>query len=625
MSIPPDLRMHAEALRRQYRYSQTRRFKRLAAIMLSSIALGGLAAPYLLLDAQITRATGTYYQAKVLAWFAGDGGADPGVKFRYQGADYRVPARTVAADPYFRLRADTAASFVTRGSVLGFAAWLAGLVLLRRAAARRRERALRDRFISGTMVTTEKKLAKLTRGEVDGQALAIGPVAVPRRLETRHMAMIGTTGSGKTTVLRQLLDRIEARGEAALVYDTSGEFIAHYYNPERGDIILNPFDARCAYWSPFAEIAHPADADRIATQLITETGQHDRDVWLETSRILVANMIRALWREKKGTLSDLLDALQVRTKDDLKAWLGDSSSARTFADDADRATGSVLFMLAKAANLLQFLRMRDGQEESFSFRAFLSGLDERKGRKSWIFVPRKEDYFEASKPLLACWLECAASALLGLPPSADRRIWFILDELADLPRVDNLARLLPEGRKFGAAAVLTFQAVGQMRHRYGNDLAESMLGCCNTKLFLQMIDSETRKWASDTIGTCEVEVHTMTGTLGDGDDKPRTTLGRQRKVRPAIFESELRLARHEGYLLFPDGFPVARITLTAEHIARRGEPRHRAFVEANPATSLWQRSAGASGAAQPVKAARPAAKKSQAKTATPPPVDDGPI
>ena len=36
-------------------------------------------------------------------------------------------------------------------------------------------------------------------------------------------------------------------------------------------------------------------------------------------------------------------------------WLAGTSSARTFADDADRATGSVLFMLAKAANLIQFL------------------------------------------------------------------------------------------------------------------------------------------------------------------------------------------------------------------------------------------------------------------------------
>ena len=45
--------------------------------------------------------------------------------------------------------------------------------------------------------------------------------------------IIEITGDcGKTTALRQMLDGIEARGEAALVYDTSGEFVAHYYRPD---------------------------------------------------------------------------------------------------------------------------------------------------------------------------------------------------------------------------------------------------------------------------------------------------------------------------------------------------------------------------------------------------------
>lgn len=589
MSEAHDSRLHAEALRRHLRYSQSQRFRRQVAIMASSIALGGLAAPNLLLDQRIIEASGSYCQASVLTWFAGTSGSDPEMTIRYEDGNEVVSARAVAGHPYFRDAADVTVSFGLRGATLGFAGWLSSLFLLRRVAARRREVALRDRVVSGTTATSEAALARLMRADAEESLLAIGSVPFPARLETRHMAMIGTTGSGKTTVLRHMLDGIEARGEAALVYDTSGEFIAHYYDPSRGDIILNPFDGRCAFWSPFAEIAHPADADRIAHQLITQTGQHDRDVWLETSRILVANMLRALWRENRCTLPDLLHALQVRTKDDLKAWLGDSSSARTFAEDADRATGSVLFMLAKASNLIQFLRVQQGDEASFSFREFIAGLDARQGKKPWIFVPRKEDYFEASKPLLACWLECAASAMLGLPPSAQRRVWFLLDELADLPAVDNLARLLPEGRKFGAAVILTFQGIGQMRNRYGKDISESMLGCCNTKLFLQLTDAESRRWASDTIGTCEVEMHTMSGALDEDKDRPIITLGKQRKVRAAIYESELRLARYKGYLLFPDGLPVALISLTADHIAQRGAPRQRAFVAADPDTSLWHR------------------------------------
>src|SRR3546814_18057810 len=71
-----------------------------------------------------------------------------------------------------------------------------------------------DRVIAGTLVTTEKKLAALTGSETDLRSLAIGKVPIPSRLETRHMALIGTTGSGTTTALRQLLAGIEARGEA---------------------------------------------------------------------------------------------------------------------------------------------------------------------------------------------------------------------------------------------------------------------------------------------------------------------------------------------------------------------------------------------------------------------------
>lgn len=607
MSGAPDRRIHADALRKQRHERGLARGKRHALAMLVAMALGGMTLPGVAAGRDPIVAAATYHWARLKLWTVSAWASDTGVDVHRGGqVDRDRSARAIIAHPYFQRSARQVRNRAAWGSGLGFLVWLALLLARRDVLARRRARLLADRWMAGTAIVSEAQLARRMAQEAGSLPLSIGTVPLPSRLETRHIAMIGTTGSGKTTALRQLLDGIEARGEAALVYDTSGEFIAHYYRPERGDILLNPFDARCAFWSPFAEIAHPADADRIAHQLITETGQRDSDVWLDTSRILVANMLRALWREKACTLADLLHALQHRTKDDLKAWLATSSSARTFADDADRATGSVLFMLAKAADLIQFLRVEGSGATPFAFRDFINGLDQREGARPWIFVPRKEDYFEASKPLLACWLDCAASAVLGLPPSSERRIWFVLDELADLPRVDNLARLLPEGRKFGAAVILTFQALGQMQHRYGAQLSESILGCCNTKLFLQTIDGETQQWASRAIGACEVELQTMTDALAEGDEGPRTTLGRLRKVRPAVMASELRLPKFTGYLLFPDGLPVARIMLGADHVARRGPAREPGFVPGDPRHTLWENAVAAGPAPLPVPAPAPA-------------------
>ena len=42
MSQHQDRRIHADALRRHYRFSQAKRFKRQAVIMMASVALGGL-------------------------------------------------------------------------------------------------------------------------------------------------------------------------------------------------------------------------------------------------------------------------------------------------------------------------------------------------------------------------------------------------------------------------------------------------------------------------------------------------------------------------------------------------------------------------------------------------------
>ena len=594
-----DFVTRAHALWRVRMAHWQQRFGFFAKLLLFSCVAGAIITPLLRLGPEEIAAVGHFIGAKALSLLGEFAGKDFDMRITVNGERLIVPASVIANDPA------TAANFfwtvkqVIGGTLAGLAIGIFLSVVVKRSMSEQGKDTLADRVIGGTRVADEEDVAAQTTLLCGRDALRIGPVPVPRRIETRHFAFLGTTGSGKTTALRQMLDGIERRGEAALVYDTSGEFIAHYYNPARGDIILNPFDARCAFWTPFDEISHPADADRIARQLVSETSSQDDDVWLETSRILVANMIRSLWAEKNCSLEALLEALQVKDKEQLKEWLGHTSSARTFANDADRATGSVLFMLAKAANLIQFLKVEDEGEDRFAFRDFIAKLDECEGAKPWIFVPRKEDYFEASKPLMACWLECAASAVLGLSPSPDRRIWFVLDELADLPRVENLARLLPEGRKFGAAIVLTFQALGQMRNRYGANIAEAMLACCNTKLFLQTVDQETRKWASETIGQCEVELRVATDTLSIGSEVPRTTIATQRQFRPAVLESELRLSPHQGYLLLPDGLPVARIGLTADHINRRGEPRQPGYVPGDPAGTLWSRVSDIAKGAEP--------------------------
>ena len=62
--------------------------------------------------------------------------------------------------------------------------------------------------------------------------------------------LIGTTGTGKTVALSQLVAEARERGQRAVIFDLTGAFIEAFYDATR-DVILNPLDARCPSWSVF--------------------------------------------------------------------------------------------------------------------------------------------------------------------------------------------------------------------------------------------------------------------------------------------------------------------------------------------------------------------------------------
>ena len=75
-------------------------------------------------------------------------------------------------------------------------------------------------------------------------------VRLPRQREAMHFLIMGDSGTGKSAAIRQILAQIWERGETAIVYDPAMEYLLQFYEPRRGDGILNPIDARCPFWTP---------------------------------------------------------------------------------------------------------------------------------------------------------------------------------------------------------------------------------------------------------------------------------------------------------------------------------------------------------------------------------------
>jgi hypothetical protein len=121
---------------------------------------------------------------------------------------------------------------------------------------------------------------------------AYGPrVAIPREDEPKQFLIVGNTGTGKSAAMRQLAVQIADRDDTAIVYDPALEYVRRFYRPERGDIILNPLDARSPYWSPGEEVRHDAEALSIAHALFLDR-PNESPFFLESARKLLAHLLR---------------------------------------------------------------------------------------------------------------------------------------------------------------------------------------------------------------------------------------------------------------------------------------------------------------------------------------------
>src|SRR5260370_13989358 len=92
----------------------------------------------------------------------------------------------------------------------------------------------------------------------------------PARLSANTSSSPARPGPASRIAIRSLLRQIKERGETAVVVDPECEFVSEFYQPGRGDFILNPLDARCPRWSPWNELrdeSHAADCDTLAAPL----------------------------------------------------------------------------------------------------------------------------------------------------------------------------------------------------------------------------------------------------------------------------------------------------------------------------------------------------------------------
>jgi hypothetical protein len=321
---------------------------------------------------------------------------------------------------------------------------------------------------------------------------------IARADETKHFKIMGTTGTGKSTAIRELLTRAIERGDRAIIADPDGNYARHFYNPARGDIILNPFDPRAARWDLFAEIIEPHDADQLARSLIPDHDGQDRN-WRGYARTFVAAALRQLHRLNQRHLSYLYTVLVTTDEDALRELLEGTPAAPFVGKDGGKFLHSVRSIAIQHLTVIEHL-MRQTEGEAFSVRKWI-----REGR-GVLFLPYHANQIASIRTVISTWMRLAIFETQSLE-EGDHRLWFVVDELDAIGPIDGLKDALARLRKFGGRCILGFQSIAQVRGTYGDTEAQTIIENCGNTLILRCSASErggTAEFASRLIGKREV-------------------------------------------------------------------------------------------------------------------------
>jgi hypothetical protein len=460
----------------------------------------------------------------------------------------------------------------------------------------------------GTRIEDGDGVQRATRRRIRRHAglVTLAGIAVEPLDETKHFKLIGTTGSGKSTAIREVLRTALARGDRALIADPDGGYLQRFYDPARGDEILNPFDPRSARWDLFAELRDPYDADQLARALIPDSADASGREWRAYARTFLSSLLRphtgcagasskSARSDASGSsppptgcagaypksasshasppspspngsdLGELWRRIAIATADELRPLVADTPAQPFLERDNARMFGSIRSVTTSAlAGLEHVAAQHTGNP--LSIRSWIRSSDrllfsERTAGRELptgvIFMPYQAGQIATLRGLIATWLRLAIfEAMNG--PEGDQRLWFVIDELDALGAIDGLKDALARVRKFGGRCVLGFQSIGQVSALYGRGDAQTIVENCGNTLILRCSASEgggTAQFASHLIGQREVlRRHVSRTDARDGTSilarrRRSTTTSEQVITEPAVLPAEIeQLPDLAGYV-----------------------------------------------------------------------------
>ncbi|WP_131783649.1 type IV conjugative transfer system coupling protein TraD [Legionella gresilensis] len=475
----------------------------------------------------------------------------------FHGAYYQQTVETILQYPYYKENANHIVNLLGQSALAAFAlSFILGLGFVLYFIYRGKAQRM-NQFIRGSRLDTRDNVIKQIIQNNEQSDIMIDGFPLIRDSEVQHLLIHGTVGTGKSQLIMKIMDALRQRGDRVIVYDKGCTFIPHYFDAHQ-DVILNPFDERCANWDMWREAPRDADFENMAESLIPILGESD-PFWSSAARTVFVSCAAKMRFDKDRSLEKLLKLLLTDEFSYLEDYLKGTAAATLVSSKIEKTAISIRSVIT---TYLKSLKNLSGLSLSgappFSIHDYIT----HENHQGWLFISSNGESHHSLKPLISMWLAMASLTLLSLTPNQHRRIWFICDELPSLHKLPLLGETIAEVRKFGGCFLLGMQSFSQLTKVYGQAGSKEIFDLLNTRFFFRSPSSEMARLVSSELGEEEIEESRENYSYGANSIRDGISLGNQRTTRPIVsYPQILELETLHCFVRLPGSYPVTQLKL----------------------------------------------------------------
>lgn len=383
-------------------------------------------------------------------------------------------------------------------------------------------------------------------------------VAYPADLWTRHVLVVGGTGSGKSTTIKPLIDKVVASGEQMLLFDPKSEFTEGFAKPA----IIAPWDSRSLSWDIAKDMRNPLDMRRFASTVIRESQD---PMWSNASRQLLVGLMIYL-RATRGTdwgwmdLKELVSQPQTVLLSIMRDW---HPEAVRSVEKASVTTAGILINLSSFCSAIFDLAEAWGDVPKHRRVSFVEWTQGR-SKYPQIILQGHGAYTELTKAYVEGIVGIVSAMVNSVEMRDDpnRKIWFIADEFAQMGKIP-VRPLFEVGRSRGVRCVIACQDFAQLEELYGAPMVKALIGMCGTLLIGQIMQGETAEQLCKAFGAREVERTNMSSSFGGASAGPNRSMTLSFNRDEVALYKPSELSSRLG--LTPDGTGVTLLLFTGGH------------------------------------------------------------